>query len=43
LYPLFAHILPGVLKGQPFDLLTTARLHAMGANSIVGLPLSCLM
>lgn len=42
LYPLFAHVMPSVLKGQSFDLLTTARLHAMGANSIVGLPLFVL-
>jgi TRAP transporter 4TM/12TM fusion protein len=42
LYPLCAHLLPGFLQGQSFDLLTTARLHAMGANSIVGLPISVL-
>jgi len=39
LYPLFAFLMPGVLQGQPFDFLTTARLHAMGANGIVGIPL----
>jgi len=42
LYPLGAHLLPGFLQGQSFDLLTTARLHAMGANSIVGLPVFVL-
>ena len=38
LYPLFAFLMPGVLQGQSFDFLTTARLHAMGANGIVGIP-----
>lgn len=38
-YPLFAFHMPGVLQGQSFDFLTTARLHAMGANGIVGIPL----
>ena len=38
LYPIFAYHLPGFLKGQSFDLLTAARLHAMGANGIIGLP-----
>jgi TRAP transporter 4TM/12TM fusion protein len=39
LFPLFTSHMPGVLQGQSFDFLTTARLHAMGANSIIGLPL----
>lgn len=39
LYPLFAGIMPGFLEGQAFDLLTTARIHAMSANSILGIPL----
>ena len=39
LYPLFAFLMPGVMQGQPFDFLTTARLHAMGANGIIGIPL----
>ncbi len=39
LYPLFAFLMPGVLQGQAFDFLTTARLHAMGANGIIGIPL----
>ena len=43
LYPLFAYHLPGFLKGQPFDLLTTARLHVMGANGIIGLPFFVLV
>jgi len=38
LYPLFAFLMPGVMQGQSFDFLTTARLHAMGANGIVGIP-----
>jgi TRAP transporter 4TM/12TM fusion protein len=43
LYPLFAYHLPGFLKGQPFDLLTTARLHVMGANGVIGLPFFVLV
>jgi len=39
LYPLFASILPGILQGQSFDFLTTARLHAMSMSSILGIPL----
>jgi TRAP transporter 4TM/12TM fusion protein len=42
LYPLFAQLMPGILQGQAFDLLTSARLHAMGSNSIIGLPFSVL-
>ncbi len=38
LYPLFAFMMPGVMEGQSFDFLTTARLHAMGANGIIGIP-----
>jgi TRAP transporter 4TM/12TM fusion protein len=37
--PIFADYLPGVLKGVPFDLLATARLHSMGMSSILGIPL----
>jgi len=37
--PLFAGHLPGILKGVPFDFLTTARLHSMGMSSILGIPL----
>jgi TRAP transporter 4TM/12TM fusion protein len=37
--PLFADYLPGVLKGLAFDFPTSARLHAMGLNSILGIPL----
>jgi TRAP transporter 4TM/12TM fusion protein len=39
LYPLFADKVPVYfLQGQHFDFLTTARNHAMSANSIVGIP-----
>jgi len=38
--PLFAHLLPGVLKGLSFDFPTTARLHSMGMTSILGIPLN---
>ena len=37
--PLFADYLPGLLKGLAFDFPTSARLHAMGLNSILGIPL----
>ncbi len=40
LYPLYAGILPGFLQGQSFDFLTTARIHAMSVNSILGIPLN---
>lgn len=40
LYPLVADVIPiGFLRGIPFDLRTTAQVHAMGADSIMGLPL----
>lgn len=38
-YPIFASILPGIFQGQAYDFLTTARLHCMGMNSILGIPL----
>jgi TRAP transporter 4TM/12TM fusion protein len=39
LYPLFADSVPiGFLSGQSYDFLTTARNHAMSANSILGIP-----
>ncbi len=38
-YPLFATYMPGVLQGQSYDFLSTARLHAMGTASILGIPL----
>jgi TRAP transporter 4TM/12TM fusion protein len=39
LYPLFAVYMPGFLQGQSYDLLTSARLYAMGRNGIVGIPI----
>ena len=38
-YPLFADYLPGFLMGQSYDVLTTARMYAMGRNGIIGIPL----
>ena len=38
-YPLFADVLPSFFQGQAFDLLTTARQHSLGMNSILGIPL----
>ena len=38
-YPLFAIHMPGFLKGQSFDFLTTARLYSMGTTGILGIPL----
>jgi len=38
-YPLFAEVLPSVFQGQSYDFLTTARLHSLGMNSILGIPL----
>lgn len=40
LYPLFASHLPGVLQGQSYSFAITARLHTMGMNSILGIPLN---
>lgn len=40
LYPLVAGVVPvEVLRGIDYDLLTLAQVHAMGAESIVGMPL----
>ncbi|MET3951396.1 TRAP transporter permease [Arthrobacter sp. UYEF36] len=40
IYPLFAEYLPvGVLQGVTYDLPTLAQVHAMGAESILGLPI----
>ena len=40
LYPLVAERLPiGVLQGVTYDLPTLAQVHAMGAESILGLPI----
>lgn len=38
LFPIFTHYLPGFLEGQPFDFITTARIHTMSINSILGVP-----
>jgi TRAP transporter 4TM/12TM fusion protein len=38
-YPLYASVMPGVLRGMTFDLAFTARSHAMSLNSILGTPL----
>ncbi|MDZ5077281.1 TRAP transporter permease [Nesterenkonia sp. HG001] len=40
LYPLVAEGIPvGILQGIAYDLPTIAQIHAMGAESILGLPL----
>lgn len=39
-FPVFAMSLPGFLQGQSFDIITTARIHAMSVNSILGVPLT---
>lgn len=39
IFPLFAVYMPGFLQGQSYDLLTSARLYAMGTNGILGIPL----
>jgi len=40
LYPLVAGVVPvEVLRGIDYDLFTLAQVHAMGAESIVGMPL----
>jgi TRAP transporter 4TM/12TM fusion protein len=40
LYPLIAADIPiGFMRGLSFDLKTTAQIHALGADSILGLPL----
>jgi TRAP transporter 4TM/12TM fusion protein len=38
-YPLFAFYMPGFMQGQSYDILTTARLYAMGSSGILGIPL----
>ena len=39
LYPLFAEIMPGPIRGFSFDLGTAAGYHAMSDESIIGIPL----
>jgi TRAP transporter 4TM/12TM fusion protein len=38
-FPLFAIYMPGFLQGQSYDILTSARLYAMGTSGILGIPL----
>ncbi|NMA48466.1 MAG: TRAP transporter fused permease subunit [Tissierellia bacterium] len=40
LYPLVASYLPGFLYGVQFDFLTLARMHIIGRNSILGIPMN---
>ncbi|MBU2531801.1 MAG: TRAP transporter fused permease subunit [Alphaproteobacteria bacterium] len=39
LYPLFAEYMPGFLWGPSSDLGTTVRQHALGTESIIGVPM----
>ena len=39
LYPIVADKMPGFLWGTPFTPLETARYHAMGVDSIIGIPI----
>lgn len=40
LYPLIAEGIPfAILQGIPYDLVTVAQVHAMGPESILGLPM----
>lgn len=38
LYPLYAGYMPGFLWGNAFSLLETMRYHAMGVESVIGIP-----
>lgn len=38
-YPLFAGSMPGFLWGSQYTLAETARAHAMGVESIIGIPM----
>jgi TRAP transporter 4TM/12TM fusion protein len=38
LYPLYADYMPGFLWGSSFSLVEAARYHAMGVESIIGIP-----
>lgn len=38
-YPLFADIMPGFLWGPSLSLMETVAAHAMGSESIIGVPL----
>lgn len=39
LYPLFANKMPSVLSGQSYNFLAAAKMHILGINSILGIPL----
>ena len=38
-YPLYAAYMPGFLWGTDYDLAGTIRIHAMGVESIIGIPM----
>lgn len=38
-YPLFAERMPSFLSGQSYGFLSTAKMHILGVNSILGIPL----
>jgi TRAP transporter 4TM/12TM fusion protein len=38
-YPLFASKMPFFLAGQSYSFLATAKMHILGVNSILGIPL----
>lgn len=38
LYPLYAGYLPSILSGQNYDFISTARIHALSINSMLGIP-----
>jgi TRAP transporter 4TM/12TM fusion protein len=38
LYPLYAGVMPSFLRGQNFDFISTARMHVLSINSILGIP-----
>lgn len=39
LYPLIASHMPSLLAGQSYDILATAKMHILGVNSTLGIPL----
>lgn len=38
-YPIFAHKLPSFLAGQNYSFLATSKMHILGVNSILGIPM----
>ncbi len=38
-YPLFADKMPSFLAGQSYQFLSTSKMHILGINSILGIPL----